>query len=218
MSHPSRFLAVKNFASHQHYKDRRPPWIKFYVSILNDYAFLQLPEAQQRHLMFLWQLAAIHDNRIPNDPKYIATAIKARGKIDFAGLIAAGFLLEVGEQDASTDASTALPGNEPFASVSRTRESQSTEAQGETQTEKAKRTGRNTNGEASLLLLQIRRLAGTPPTGIPKPSIDALGPGVLTAYEAVGGWDRVIKVEGRDHSFLSREFAAALEAARSQHQ
>lgn len=89
-----RFLAVKNFSKFQHYKDRRPLWIKFYGSILDDYAFVQLPDATKAHLMLLWQVAATHGNRIPNDPKYIALATKARSKVNIAALIAAGFLVD----------------------------------------------------------------------------------------------------------------------------
>lgn len=93
MSHP-KFLAVKNFSRFQHYKDRRPLWIKFYGAILDDYAFVQLPDATKAHLMLLWQVAATHGNRIPNDPKYIALATKARSKVNIAALLAAGFLVD----------------------------------------------------------------------------------------------------------------------------
>jgi hypothetical protein len=95
-----RYLAVKNFEKFQHYKDRRPPWIKFYGAVLDDYAFVQLSDAARSHLMLIWQVAATHSNRIPYDTKYIAQAIKSRSRINLDELIASGFLIEVA-QDAS---------------------------------------------------------------------------------------------------------------------
>lgn len=104
-----KFLAVKNFSKFQHYKDRRPLWIKFYGSILDDYAFVQLPDASKAHLMLLWQVAATHGNRIPNDPKYIALATKARSKVNIVALIAAGFLIDADTIEETDDsASNAL--------------------------------------------------------------------------------------------------------------
>lgn len=101
-----KFLAVRNFSKFQHYKDRRPLWIKFYGSILDDYAFVQLPDATKAHLMLLWQVAATHGNRIPNDPKYIALATKARSKVNIAALIAAGFLIDADSIEETDDAAS----------------------------------------------------------------------------------------------------------------
>lgn len=95
-----KFIAVKNFDAYQHYKNRVPPWIKLYNTLLDDYAFLQLSDASRSHLMLLWLVASRHKNRIPYDAKYIAGAIHARGKVDLAGLIASGFLSVV-DGDAS---------------------------------------------------------------------------------------------------------------------
>lgn len=100
-----KYLAVKNFAEHQHYRDRIPPWIKFYNRVLDDYDFIQLSGATRSHLMLIWLLASRHKNRIPYDPKYIAGAIHARERVDLDALIGAGWLLIV-EDSASADAST----------------------------------------------------------------------------------------------------------------
>jgi hypothetical protein len=125
--HP-KFLAVKNFSKFQHYKDRRPLWIKFYGSILDDYAFVQLPDASKAHLMLLWQVAATHGNRIPNDAKYIALATKARSKVNIAALLAAGFLVDADTiEEAGDSASNALAGGYQDASPEKNREEKSRE-------------------------------------------------------------------------------------------
>ena len=94
-----KYLRVKNFEKYQHYKDRRPPWIKLYSSLLDDYAFACLQDASKAHLMLLWLLASQSNNRIPYDEKWIARKINTTAPIDLQTLIAQGFL-EV-EQDAS---------------------------------------------------------------------------------------------------------------------
>ena len=66
-------LSVKNFEQYQHYKDRKPPWIKLYNDVLDDYAFEVMPDASKAHLMLIWLLASRTDNRIPNDA-VLATA------------------------------------------------------------------------------------------------------------------------------------------------
>jgi hypothetical protein len=38
-------LRVKNWAEFQHYRSRRPPWIKLHRGLLDDYAWHRLPEA-----------------------------------------------------------------------------------------------------------------------------------------------------------------------------
>lgn len=97
-------LSVKNFEQYQHYKDRKPPWIKLYNDVLDDYAFEVLPDASKAHLMLIWLLASRTDNRIPNDPEWIARKIGATGPVDIAGLTTAGFLAESDELPGLGDA------------------------------------------------------------------------------------------------------------------
>ena len=52
-----RYLSIKNHKAHQHYKNRRPPWIKLHVAILDDYAFSCLQDASKVHLLLLGVLA-----------------------------------------------------------------------------------------------------------------------------------------------------------------
>lgn len=51
-------LTVKNWGEFQHYKDRRPPWIKLYRNLLDDQDFMCLPLASKALAPCLWLLAS----------------------------------------------------------------------------------------------------------------------------------------------------------------
>lgn len=87
-----RYLSIKNFDKHQHYKDRRPPWIKLHAEVLDDYAFSCLQDASKAHLMLLWVLASKLDNRIPYDLAFIARQIGATSPVDVEELVLQGFI------------------------------------------------------------------------------------------------------------------------------
>ncbi len=89
-----RYLSVKNFDRFQHYRDRRPPWIKLYVELLNDYEFTALSDVMRYHVMGLWIIASQTDNKIPYDAKWIARELHATSKINLDTLIEAGWLEE----------------------------------------------------------------------------------------------------------------------------
>jgi len=55
-------LRPKNWEKFQHYKQRRPPWIKFHRSLLDDYEFHCLPLASRALAPMLWLLASEADN------------------------------------------------------------------------------------------------------------------------------------------------------------
>jgi hypothetical protein len=87
-----QFLRVKNLEKHQHYKDRRPPWIKLHSEVLDDYAFSCLQDASKAHLMLLWVLASRLENRIPYDVEWITRQIGAASPVDVEELISQGFI------------------------------------------------------------------------------------------------------------------------------
>jgi len=89
----SSYLSIKNWDTFQQYKDRDPKWIKLHRDILNDYEFDQLTEIEQCHLMKIWLLASKLDNKIPNDPSWIARQIGAKSKVNVKQLVTHGFLL-----------------------------------------------------------------------------------------------------------------------------
>jgi hypothetical protein len=96
------FLAVKNWPRFQHYSDRRPPWIKLYVALLDDLEFLELSDTEQISLIKLWMLAARLGHPLPNNPKLLQERAGVRPKA-LAALIAHRWL-ELTE-DASNRAS-----------------------------------------------------------------------------------------------------------------
>jgi hypothetical protein len=121
-------FSVKNFERFQHYKDRSPPWIKLYNELLDDYAFTCLQDASKFHLIAIWLLASRTDNKIPADPAWIARKISASSKVDLAGLIEAGFLVENQpllemEQDASAPLAKCLSREEERRGETEERES-----------------------------------------------------------------------------------------------
>lgn len=85
-------LRVKNFEKYQHYKDRRPPWIKLYIELLEHHGFATLPDAAKWHLIAIWLLASRYENRVPNDAVWIAGQIGAASPVDLSPLISGGFL------------------------------------------------------------------------------------------------------------------------------
>ena len=87
-----QYLSVKNFDQYQHYRDRRPPWIKLYQTILEDYAFTRLPSASKWHLVGLFLLASRYENKIPYDLPWITGELKATEAIDVDELVIAGFV------------------------------------------------------------------------------------------------------------------------------
>ncbi len=89
----ANFFRIRNFERFQHYKDRNPPWIRLYGALWRDRAFFRLPDAVKAHLIGLFALAARLDNRIPDDPEWLAHELCASEPIDFAALLASGFLI-----------------------------------------------------------------------------------------------------------------------------
>jgi hypothetical protein len=87
-----KFFKVKGWATHQHYKDRNPPWIKFQRTVLDDYEIGCLQDASKAHLFSIWLLAARYDNRVPYDADWIAAKINATEKVDLETLQSLGFI------------------------------------------------------------------------------------------------------------------------------
>ena len=91
-------LRVKNWSAFQHYRHRRPPWIKLHRGLLDDFAWHRLPEASRALGPMLWLLASEGpDGAILDDRETIAFRLHvSRDKVDeaIAPLIGAGFLIE----------------------------------------------------------------------------------------------------------------------------
>lgn len=97
MTDPAPFLEIKNWKKHQHYKQERPAWIKVYGALLDDPAFLALPETAQAQLLKLWLLASRMGHPLPNDAELLASKICTK-RLYLAALTAAGFLIPTHEK------------------------------------------------------------------------------------------------------------------------
>lgn len=73
----SSYLRVTNWTRYQHYKDRKPPWVKFYVE-LNGHSnkLNELPVSTRYLFDRCLLLAAEYSNAIPNDPELIANLLR----------------------------------------------------------------------------------------------------------------------------------------------
>jgi len=58
-------LKVKNWHKFQHFKDRKPPWIKLYRDILDDIFFHELDGDSAKVLFMCWLIASEHDGILP---------------------------------------------------------------------------------------------------------------------------------------------------------
>lgn len=99
----ANFFRIKNFEEFQHYRDRTPPWIKLYNSLLDNYQFGQLPDAAKGHLVMIWLLASRHQNRLPWDARWIATRIQAQSKVDLESMARLEFIEPIQEVQTQED-------------------------------------------------------------------------------------------------------------------
>lgn len=70
-----KYFRVKNLERFQHYKDRKPVWIKLYASILNDDKFNGLSERQQLFWIKLLVYSSQNSNKIRYDSKSISNRL-----------------------------------------------------------------------------------------------------------------------------------------------
>jgi len=57
---------VKGWDKFQHFKDRRPPWIKLYRDILDDIEWHELDPAAAKSLVMIWLIASENDGALPS--------------------------------------------------------------------------------------------------------------------------------------------------------
>ena len=79
-------LFVVGWERTQHYKRRSPPWIRLYNDLLNDHAFSRLPDVTKAHFLMIQLLASRLSNRIPYDPRWLASQIGATEPVNLAPL------------------------------------------------------------------------------------------------------------------------------------
>lgn len=59
-------IRVKGWDKFQHFKDRRPPWIKLYRDILDDIEWHELDPVAAKCLVMLWLIASENDGELPD--------------------------------------------------------------------------------------------------------------------------------------------------------
>jgi hypothetical protein len=105
-------LTPRNWDDFQHYKERRPVWIKLHKNLLDDYEFHCLPVASKALAPMLWLLASEYSNgTIEDHIKKVAFRLRM-SEPDFVEavkpLISAGFFAYE-DNDASTPLAECLP-------------------------------------------------------------------------------------------------------------
>lgn len=129
-------LTVKNWSEFQHYRDRKPAWIKLHRELLDNYEWHRLPDASRALAPMLWLLASESDDgTIQGEVDEIAFRLRTSAEKVVAALnplISAGFFFV--EQDASAPLSEA----EQLA-ISESEKEKQDKTEEETEAEPAKR-------------------------------------------------------------------------------
>jgi hypothetical protein len=73
-------MKIKNWSKFQHFKDRRPPWIKLYRDLLDDMEWHQLDPLASKVLVTLWLLASEDQNGCLPDTKTLAWRMRMTEK------------------------------------------------------------------------------------------------------------------------------------------
>jgi hypothetical protein len=60
---------IRSWEKFQHFKDRRPPWIKLYRDVLDDMEWHELDPAASKVLVMLWLIASEDDGKLPDSKK-----------------------------------------------------------------------------------------------------------------------------------------------------
>jgi hypothetical protein len=72
-------MKIKNWSKFQHFKDRRPPWIKLYRDILDDIDWHQLDPLASKVLVMCWLIASEDEGNLP-DTKTLAFRLRMTEK------------------------------------------------------------------------------------------------------------------------------------------
>ena len=89
---PGRYLRIPNWSEFQVYKDRNPPWIRLYHSLLGKPKFMRLPDDKRWLVVGLWLLASRAANAkelplIPLDPEWVAFELRMTEEPDLVALV-----------------------------------------------------------------------------------------------------------------------------------
>ena len=62
----SNQITVKNWAKFQHFKNRKPPWVKLYRDLLDDMEWHRLDPMAAKILVMLWLIASEDSGKLPD--------------------------------------------------------------------------------------------------------------------------------------------------------
>jgi hypothetical protein len=88
---PPAYIRVRNFSRYQHYKNRNPPWVKLYNSLLDDYSFGRLQDASKWLAVGLTLLASRTENHIPADPEWLSRRLSLSSPPNIDDVLSSGF-------------------------------------------------------------------------------------------------------------------------------
>lgn len=71
-------VAVKNWTRFQHFKDRKPPWIKLYRDLLDDPDWHDLSGDDAKGLVMIWLIASEDEDRLGRLPDSRKLAFRLR--------------------------------------------------------------------------------------------------------------------------------------------
>lgn len=126
-----RYICVRNWDKHQHYRDRNPPWIKLHRELLTSHTWAGADDASRALAIAIMLLAAANGNRIPADPAYIKRVAYLNSDPDFTFLLSSEFIDIIEEKDGASVMLADASKMQAFA-----RSEKETEGELETETEK----------------------------------------------------------------------------------
>jgi len=59
-------MKIRNWSKFQHFKDRKPPWVKLYRDVLDDMEWYELDPLASKVLVMCWLIASEDDGCLPN--------------------------------------------------------------------------------------------------------------------------------------------------------
>jgi len=59
-------MRIKDWNKFQHFKDRKPPWIKLYRDLLDDITWHELDAKAAKALVMIWLIASEYDGNLPD--------------------------------------------------------------------------------------------------------------------------------------------------------
>lgn len=62
-------VRIKDWSKFQHFKDRRPPWVKLYRDLLDDIEWFELDPEAAKALVMLWLIASETEGQLPDVKK-----------------------------------------------------------------------------------------------------------------------------------------------------